>query len=48
MIDIISLTIAIGAIIVSLSTHIKMSKCWGFEMSTWTPIEKQPLINKIS
>jgi len=50
MIDIISLSIAIGAILVALSTHIKFSKCWGFEMRTRTPpdsphiIETQPLL----
>ena len=42
MIDIISLSIAIGAILVSLTTHIKFSKCWGFEMSTRTPIKSSP------
>lgn len=42
MIDIISLSIAIGAILVSLTTHIKFSKCWGFEMSTRTPTKSSP------
>lgn len=34
MIDIISLSIAVGAVLVSLTTHIKFSKCWGFELQT--------------
>lgn len=34
MIDVVSLSIAIGAILVALTTHIKFSKCWGFEMIT--------------
>jgi hypothetical protein len=42
MIDIISLSIAIGAVLVSLTTHIKFSKCWGFEMSTRTPTKWSP------
>jgi len=54
MIDIISLSIAVGAVLVALTTHIKFSKCWGFEMSTRSPkntppntpaiLETQPLL----
>jgi len=50
-IDIISLSIAIGAVIVAITTHIKFSKCWGFEMTTRTPpnsphiVETQPLLH---
>lgn len=54
MIDIISLSIAIGAVLVALTTHIKFSKCWGFEITTRTPkisppetpklLETQPLL----
>lgn len=42
MIDIISLSIAIGAVLVALTTHIKFSKCWGFEMTTRTPLKQTP------
>ena len=42
MIDVISLSIAVGAILVALTTHIKFSKCWGFEMTTRTPIKTSP------
>ena len=57
MIDIISLLIAIGAVLVALTTHIKFSKCWGFEMTTRSPkhtppnsphiTETQPLLQDI-
>lgn len=42
MIDIISLSIAVGAILVALTTHIKFSRCWGFEMITRTPTKSSP------
>lgn len=42
MIDVISLSIAVGAILVALTTHIKFSKCWGFEMTTRTPTKTSP------
>lgn len=42
MIDIISLSIAVGAVLVALTTHIKFSKCWGFEMTTRTPTKTSP------
>ena len=42
MIDIVSLSIAVGAILVALTTHIKFSKCWGFEMTTRTPKNTPP------
>jgi hypothetical protein len=50
MIDIVSLSLGIVAVIVAITTHIKFSKCWGFEMATRTPpnsphiIETQPLL----
>jgi hypothetical protein len=50
MIDIISLSISVGAVLVALITHIKFSKCWGFEITTRTPphspdiVETQPLL----
>jgi len=50
MIDIVSLSLGVVAIIVAITTHIKFSKCWGFEMATRTPpnsphiIETQPLL----
>jgi hypothetical protein len=49
-IDIISLSLGVVAVIVAITTHIKFSKCWGFEMATRTPpnsphiIETQPLL----
>lgn len=42
MIDIISLSIAVGAVLVALTTHIKFSKCWGFEMTTRSPLKQTP------
>jgi hypothetical protein len=42
MIDVISLSIAVGAVLVALSTHIKFSKCWGFEIATRTPTKSSP------
>lgn len=41
-IDVISLSIAVGAVLVALTTHIKFSKCWGFEMTTRTPLKQTP------
>ena len=49
-IDIISLSLGVVAVIVAITTHIKFSKCWGFEITTRTPpstpaiIETQPLL----
>lgn len=34
MIDVISLSLAIGAIIISALTHIRRSKCYGVEIET--------------
>lgn len=34
MIDPISISVAIGAIIVAIISHIKTSKCWGVEIET--------------
>jgi hypothetical protein len=42
MIDIISLSLGVVAIIVAITTHIKFSKCWGFEMTTRTPTKQTP------
>jgi len=47
-IDVISLSIAIGAVIVAITTHIKFSKCWGFEMTTRTPKNTPPSTPHIS
>ena len=49
MIDIISLSLAVGAVIVAITTHIKFSKCWGFEMTTRSPKyspPNSPIINE--
>lgn len=35
--DPLSLSIAIGAILIALTTHIKFSECWGFKMTTRSP-----------
>ena len=42
MIDIISLSLGVVAVIVAITTHIKFSKCWGFEMTTRTPKQTPP------
>ena len=42
MIDPISVSVAIGAIIVSILTHIKHSSCLGAEIDTRTPILSDP------
>lgn len=42
MVDIVSLSIALGAVLVSVITHIKFSKCWGFEVYTRTPKQSPP------
>lgn len=39
MIDIISLSFAIGGILIALTTHIRFSKCLGFEVITRSPRE---------
>ena len=54
MIDIISLSIAIGAVIVGILSHIRHSECFGVKIDTRTPkntppntphiIETQPLL----
>jgi len=50
MFDPITLSISAGAIIVAILTHIKFSKCYGFEVQTRniekqdSPTEKKPLI----
>jgi hypothetical protein len=50
MIDVISLSIAIGAIIVGILSHIRHSECFGIKIDTRTPpnsphiIETQPLL----
>ena len=42
MIDPITLSVAIGAVVVSILTHLKFSKCMGFEISTRTPKTSVP------
>lgn len=42
MVDLVSLIIAIGAVIVSISTHIKYSSCCGFRVETRTPKNSSP------
>lgn len=42
MIDIVSLSIAIGAVFVSILTHIKHSECWCFKLDTRTPKHTPP------
>ena len=37
MIDLVSIIIASGAIIIAVTTHIKYSSCWGFKMETYKP-----------
>ncbi len=50
MIDVISLSIAIGAIIVGILSHIRHSECFGIKIDTRTPpnsphiVETQPLL----
>lgn len=56
MIDVISLSIAIGAILISALSHIRRSKCYGVEIETRgskgsvpeSPIEKENNINNIN
>jgi hypothetical protein len=56
MIDVISLSIAIGAILISALSHIRRSKCYGVEIETRgskgsvpeSPIENEKNINNIN
>lgn len=56
MIDVISLSIAIGAIIISALSHIRKSKCYGIEIETRgskgsvpeSPIENEKNINNVN
>jgi len=56
MIDVISLSIAIGAILISALSHIRKSKCYGVEIETRglknsvpdSPIENEKNINESS
>ena len=48
MVDVITLSVAICAIIVSITTHIKFSKCWGFELQTRTPKTSAPTTPNIN
>jgi hypothetical protein len=42
MIDVISLSIAIGAIIVGILSHIRHSECYGIKIDTRTPTKSSP------
>jgi hypothetical protein len=42
MIDVISLSIALGAVLVSILTHIKHSECFGVKIDTRTPKNTPP------
>ena len=42
MIDVISLSIAIGAIIVGILSHIRHSECYGIKIDTRTPPKQTP------
>jgi len=52
MIDIISLSIAIGAVLVGILSHIRHSECFGLKIDTKTPpnspqnYEIKPLLHK--
>ena len=51
MIDVISLSIAIGAILIGILSHIRHSECFGIKIDTrmpsdTPPIETQPLLNE--
>ena len=47
MVDPISVSVAIGAIIVAILTHIKHSSCFGVEVDTRTPLLNSPPKNII-
>ena len=34
MVDPITLSVSLGAVLVAIMTHVKFSKCWGFEIQT--------------
>lgn len=50
MIDPISLTLAISAVVIAILSHIKTSKCFGMEIvtrdSTDQKVEKEPLLKR--
>jgi hypothetical protein len=48
MIDVISLSIAIGAIIVGILSHIRHSECFGIKIDTRTPKNTPPSTPHIS
>jgi hypothetical protein len=48
MIDVISLSIAIGAVIVGILSHIRHSECFGVKIDTRTPKNTPPSTPHIS